>query len=77
MKSYLNFLFTKRIKTAIIVIILLIFSTYGAPSNTGWHSVSEIEEPLLRESFRLFINLVTIALLFQVNSEFLRPKQIL
>jgi hypothetical protein len=72
--NYLKFLWTR--KWAIVVVALVImFLTVGLPSNTGWHSVKEIEDG--KERFGAILLLVAIAAmsLLQVNNEFQRGKK--
>jgi hypothetical protein len=73
--NYLKFLFTKRIFSAVAVIIALILLTVGLPSNTGWHNLSEIENDKERFGFGLLIVAFIGGMLLQVNNEFQRGKK--
>jgi hypothetical protein len=73
--DYFKFLFTKRPKSAAAIIIALLLLTVGLPSNTGWHTISEIEDVRQRFGFGLLIVLFIVGMLLQVLNEFNRPKK--
>lgn len=79
MKNYLKFLFTKRLGTAIIVLIAIMIITIGAPqfenNRVYWSQpLKEIADPFI---LTLFLGLIIgsiYALLAHVYDEFKKSK---
>jgi predicted cation transporter len=73
--TYLKFLFTKRVWAVIVCLLIIMFLTVGLPSNTGWHTVREIENSTERFFAILLLITIAVASLLQVHNEFKRPKK--
>lgn len=75
MKNYLNYMVKNSKWCIAVTVAVLMLLTIGLPSNTGWHSIREIEDK--REMFGAILLLVaTVALSWlQVYNEYSRPKR--
>jgi hypothetical protein len=72
MKNYFNHLLKNGKWSIFLTIAILMLLTFGLPSNTGWHSVREIEDVRQMWGFIFFGLAIVVLSWLQVYNEYKR-----